>query len=174
MIVSRAGIDTLDGSKPATSVVRLGEPTVPTCWVIEEEAEPASEETTTEGTTTEETPAASTEGAAAAEQAAGEEAVEEPAITYACQDIEPDFVQRPLPVNICDDPSFRGSPAKVVVEFDETGWLRRLVTIEAEEGAVDALTAAIRDWRIVPVEVAEGTLARVRFTVEFPLEIPCR
>lgn len=180
LIVTRSGIDTLDGSKPTMSVVRLGSPPVPSCWIVEDEPEAEeapAEEASAEEASAEEAPVQETattpaEGDAVADQAAEEEA--EAAVTYACQDLQPDFVQRPLPLDLCDDPAFRGTPAKVVVEFDETGWLRRLVSIEAEEGAVDALSAAIRDWRVVPVEVEDGSLARVRFTVEFPLEIPCR
>jgi len=185
VIVARSGIDTLDGSKPKMSVERLGEPAIPTCWVIEEddvaatdEGEPAADAAAGEGEPDGGAPEAEAAGAPSEDGAAADPpadgASEEPVITYTCQDLEPDFVQRPLPGNICDDPAFRGTQIKVVVEFDETGWLRRLVSIEAEEGAVDALSAAIRDWRIVPVEVSEGSLARIRFAIEFPLEIPCR
>jgi hypothetical protein len=60
------------------------------------------------------------------------------------------------------------------VEFGPQGWMRRIVGVDCEEGCRAALGSALKDWRIVPVEVAPGTFGQVRVTVPFVLEIPCR
>ncbi len=170
ILVSRSGIDTLDGSADAVDAARLGDAAAPTCVLLEEE--PASEE----APVVEEVPAA--EEAAGDEVAPADEENEEAGDAeepvYVCEVLQPDFVQRPLPVAICDDPTFRGTDASAVLEFGADGWLRRLVSVDCPEGSYEALVTAIRDWRVVPVEVTEGTKGRVRFTVEFKLEIPCR
>lgn len=94
--------------------------------------------------------------------------------TYACDDLDADFIQQSLPVTICDDPLHWGTTARAVAEFGPDGWIRRLVSLEANEGLKEALAErGIRDWRIVPIETTEGTLGRVRLTVEFSLIIPC-
>jgi hypothetical protein len=170
ILVSRGGIDTLDGSADAVDAARLGDAAAPTCVLLEEE--PANEEATSaeDEVISVEAPAAEDAPAAEADEEAGDD--EEP--VYVCEALQPDFVQRPLPVAICDDPDFRGTDASAVLEFGADGWLRRLVSVDCPEGSCEALTTAIRDWRVVPVEVTEGTKGRVRFTVEFKLEIPCR
>ncbi len=92
---------------------------------------------------------------------------------YRCEGFEPDFIQRPLPVEICDDPAHAGTALTAEVEFGYDGWPRKLISVDADEAIADALGAAIRDWRIVPPEL-DGAPIRVQVTVPFTLEIPCR
>jgi len=177
ILVARSGIDILDGSVAAVDAVLFGDATAPTCVLLEEEPEELAGETPTVETPTVEEPAvegtddqSSVEGTGDGENTEDEE--NEP--IYQCEGLRPDFVQRPLPVSLCDDPTFRGTDASVVVEFGEDGWVRRLVSVDCTAGSCEALATAIRDWRIIPVEVTEGTQGRVRFTVDLKLEIPCR
>ncbi len=170
VLLSRSGIDTLDGSAAAVDIARLGDAPPPTCFpIVEEEPEAAEASIVPAGSAQAAVAEAETAAAAAAAEEQGE-----PEITYTCEGIEADFVQRPLPVAVCDDPLHRGTEATAIVDFGADGWVRKLVALEAADDIKEALGAAIADWRVVPVETTEGTLGRVRLTVVFPLEIPCR
>ncbi len=202
VLIARGGVDLLDGSMaPTFRSPMTGAPEL-TCAVVEETEAPAEEAATEAGAGTEaeagteagaeteaetetgtetgtETEAeAETETETETETGAGTETEDgtperDEGPLHACEGFVPDFIQRPLPVEVCDHPDFAGKEVTAVVEFGTDGWPRKLVSVDADDAIADVLGVAIRDWRIVPPEL-EGVPIRVTVTVPFVLEIPCR
>ncbi len=198
LLVRKGGVDLLEEGAAPVAVYPLGDVKPFTCTAIEEPAEAeeaaaedaAAEEAAAEDAAAEdaaaeeapaEEPAAEETGTAEGEAAEGEaadatpEAPPEPTVvSYQCEGFTPDFIQRPLPTDLCDDPAHAGKTVTVIVDFGPEGWTRSVVGVDIEEGVREALLQAIRDWRILPVEVTPGELGQVRVTMEAVLEIPCR
>jgi len=175
LMVHRGGVATLDGSLAEQEVRYLGQKPTPVCTVVEEIA--PEEAAPGEGEAEEEKP----KGPSVEDPNATPDVVvpidaapAEPIKIYTCEGLEPDFIQRPLPVELADDPTHQGKEVQAVVEFGDDGWTRKIVGVTCDEACEAKLREAIRDWRIMPVEVEEGTFGRVRVTIPFKLEIPCR
>ena len=176
LLVARGGVDALDVSLAPTFSSPMAGGGELVCEVVAEPeagtgAETESEPTcrTTESETESESESESEAQAEAAEQ--GPRRDEGP--LHLCEGFEPDFIQRPLPVEICDDPAHAGTELTAEIEFGIDGWPRKLVAVDCDESIADALGVAIRDWRIVPPEI-DGVPIRVRVSVPFALVIPCR
>lgn len=183
LVVVRGGVSTLDGSLAPMSTLHMGEVAAPSCTELPPEPVAPPDEPSL----ADEEAAAAPEGEAGEPAAGDDEAAEDregegtpeeppppPEPVFACDGLEVDFIQRPLPPELVDDPAFTGKEVEAVVEFGPDGWARRIVSVQCDPACRATLGAAIKDWRIVPVEVAPGTLGRVRVTVPFVLEIPCR
>lgn len=182
LVVVRGGVATLDGSLPPTQVLHFGEAPVLTCTELTPETEePGDAPLAVEDGAPDAEAATPAEGDAAPEgETAGgaEGTTDQPAEpsepVFVCEGLVPDFIQRPLPPEIIDDPAYSGKEVQVQVEFGPEGWMRRIVEVDCERGCRAALDDALKDWRIVPVQVAPGIFGRVRVTIPFVLEIPCR
>ena len=201
VLVRKGGVDMLEEGAMPVAVYPMGDVKPFTCTAIEEappaaEEEPASEEAASEEAATAETVTETTTAEPAAEDAPAEDApaedataakgeadaetpaAEEPpepiVVSYQCEGFAPDFIQRPLPTDLCDDPTHAGQTVTVTLDFGPEGWTRKVLDVDIDEEVRETLLQAISDWRILPVEVQPGELGQVRVTLEAVLEIPCR
>ncbi len=201
ILVARGGVGTLDGTLAPLAVLHLGEPPAPTCKAISGGAEGAASSEEAGGDATEDPEEAGdnaegapegeegdaegdpegaegdAEGGATSAEGDAEAVIPADQVIYECEGWAPDFIQRPLPLDLVDDPALAGQEVTITVDFNDEGWTRRVVSMQAaglDDAAVATLAASVADWRIIPLEVEPGTLAWVRATITFTLDVPCR